>query len=114
MPIAADTLPLGESCLCKQSGSGFLPGAALKIGKIIMALVLESPLLFSLRICPALAQPQLALRLLAARRVDQRPLALSVVRLALRPDPHRQAATLEVCSVVRALLRLGLQPDPLL
>ena len=61
-----------------------------------MASAVESPRPFSLRVSPALAQPQLALRLLAGWQVDHRPLALSLGRLALRPDPDRQAAWLEV------------------
>src|SRR6266496_4311190 len=74
-----------------------------------MASAAESPLLFSLRVSPALAQPQLALRLLAGRQVDHRPLALPLVRLALRPDPPRRAAWLEVYErqVAHALFRLA-------
>ena len=74
-----------------------------------MASALESLRLFSFRapVSPALAQRQLALRLLAGRQVDQRRLALSLVRLALRPDPDRQAAWLEVYGVARALFRLA-------
>jgi hypothetical protein len=67
----------------------------------------ESPRLFSLRVSPVLAQPQLALRLLAGQQVDHRLLALSVVRLALRPDPDRQTAWLEVWQVAQALFRLA-------
>ena len=78
-----------------------------------MASAVESPLLFSLRVSPALAQPQPALRLLAGRQVDHRRLALSVVRLALRPDRDRQAAWLEVYGrqVAHALFRLAPRRD---
>jgi hypothetical protein len=74
-----------------------------------MASAVESRRLFSFRapVSPALAQPQLVLRLLAGRQVDQGPVALSVVRLALRPDPDRQAAWLEVWQVAHALFRLA-------
>ena len=58
-----------------------------------MASALESPLPFSLRVFPALAQPQLVLlHPLAARQADHGHFALSVVRLALRPHLDRQAA----------------------
>jgi hypothetical protein len=72
-----------------------------------MASAVESPRPFSLRVSPALARPQLALRPLAGRQVDHGRLALSVVRLALRPDPDRQAAWLEVWQVAHALFRLA-------
>jgi len=74
-----------------------------------MILVVESPRPFSFRAPVALAraQPQLALRFLAARLVDHRRSGLSLFRLALRPDLHRQAAWLEVSArrSVPALLR---------
>jgi hypothetical protein len=76
-----------------------------------MASAVESPRPFSFRapVSPALAQPQLALRLLAGWQVDHWPLALSLVRLALRPDRDRQAAWLEVYGrqVAHALFRLA-------
>jgi hypothetical protein len=74
-----------------------------------MALAVEFLRLFSLRVSPALAQRQLALRLLAGRQVDQRRLALSLVRLALRPEVDRQAAWLEVYGrqVAHALFRFA-------
>ena len=80
-----------------------------------MASAVESLRLFSFRapVSPALAQPQLALRLLAGRQVDHRRLALSLVRLALRPDLDRQAAWLEVYGrqVAHALFRLAPRRD---
>jgi hypothetical protein len=77
-----------------------------------MASAVESPLLFSLRVSPALAQRQLAVRLSAGRQVDHGRLALFVVRLALRPpDPDRQVAWLEVWQVAHALLRLAPRRD---
>ena len=50
----------------------------------------ESPRLFSFRVpvSPGLAQPQRALRLLAAHQVDRTHLALSLFRPELRPDPR--------------------------
>ena len=61
-----------------------------------MALAAESPRPFSFRapVSPTLAQPQVALRLLADRQVDHKRLALSLVHHALRPELHlhRQAA----------------------
>ena len=58
-----------------------------------MASAVESPLLFSLQVFPALAQPQLVLlHPLAARQPDHGHFALSVVRLALGPHLDRQAA----------------------
>ena len=74
-----------------------------------MVLVVESPRPFSFRAPVALAraQPQLALRFLAARLVEHRRPGLSLFRLALRPDLHRQAACLEVSAhrAVPPLLR---------
>src|SRR6266545_2320276 len=81
-----------------------------------MASAVESPRPFSFRapVSPALAPAQLALRFWAARQVvDQRRLALSLVRLALRPALDRQAAWLEVYGrqVAHALFRLARRRD---
>ena len=76
-----------------------------------MGSAVESLLLFSLRVSPAVAQRQLALRLLAGRQVGREHLALFLVRLALRPDPDRQAAWLEVWQVAHALFRLAPRRD---
>ena len=71
----------------------------------------ESPRLFSFRVpvSPGLAQPQRALRLLAAHQVDRTHLALSLFRPELRPDPRQQAAWWEVDGrqVVHSLFRLA-------
>ena len=81
-----------------------------------MVLAVESPLLFSFR-APAShapAQPELALRLLAARQVDRMHLAVSLVRLASHRGPRREAGWLEVAGrqVVHALFRLARRQDP--
>src|SRR5437870_11500628 len=82
-----------------------------------MALAAGSPRPFSFRapVSPALAQPQLAVRLLADRQVDHKRLALALVHRALRPELrlHRQAAWLEVYwrQVAHALLRLAPRRD---
>ena len=81
---------------------------------VLVAVV--SPRPFSFRAPAALARAQLeqALQLLADRQVDHTHPALSLFHLALRLDLHREAVTLAVYSVVRALLRRALRraPDP--
>ena len=82
-----------------------------------MVLAAESPRPFSFHapVCPALAQPQLAVRLLADRQVDHKRLALALVHPALRPELHlhRQAAWLEVYwqQAAHALFRLAPRRD---
>src|SRR5436189_277100 len=82
-----------------------------------MALAAESPRPFSFHapVCPALAQPQLAVRLLADRQVDHKRLAFALVRPALGPELHlhRQAAWLEVYwrQAAHALFRLAPRRD---
>ncbi len=80
-----------------------------------MASAVEFPRPFSFRapVSPGLAQRQLALRFWAARQVDRRRLALSLFRLALRPDLDRQAVWLEVYwrQVAHALFRLAPRRD---
>jgi hypothetical protein len=65
---------------------------------LIMASAAESPRLFSFRAPAALARAQLeqALRLSAGRQVDHRHPALSLLRLALRPDLSRLAVWSDV------------------
>src|SRR5438552_17846916 len=86
---ASDTDALQERV--KQSGSGFfIPEPLRKLTRVIMALAAESPRPFSFHapVCPALAQPQLAVRLLADRQVDHKRLAFALVRPALGPELH--------------------------
>src|SRR4029450_5323238 len=94
-------LPLQESCVYAKSGPGFfIPEPLRKPTRVIMVLAVESPLPFSCRAlassAPALAQPQLALRPLAARQVDRRRLVPSLFYLASHRYLRRQAAWLEV------------------
>jgi len=65
---------------------------------IVVLVAVGSPRLFSFRAPAALARAQLeqALPLLAGRQVDHRHFALSLFHLALRPDLHREAVSLEV------------------
>jgi hypothetical protein len=95
---AANALQAGVQT---KSGPGlFIPEPLRKLTRVITALAVECPLLFSFRApassAPVLAQQQLALRPLAAPQVDHRHLARALFHLALRPDQHRQAAWLEV------------------
>jgi hypothetical protein len=82
----------------------------------VVLVAVGSPRPFSFRAPAALARAQLeqALQLLAGRQVDHTHPALSLFHLALRLDLHREAVTLAVYSVVRALLRRALRraPDP--